>query len=457
MTPVANGNDAPAAARPVQRKLRASITQEQLFPLVSRFDAGRRAYIVVSAYRLRGRIDVAGLRQSVDFTVARHEALRTGLSWEDECLMQVITARRSGVLEFVDLSRGGPHAAEKDIEREVRAMAERRLAWDGEPLTHFRLFRLAELDHVMVAVSHHLIVDGWSIGVLWREIADRYRGTPASSEDSALVQQFADFAQQQRAWLSTDRARQMMRYWSDELLAGPVSTTFPYDTVAIADAGNRSGASRRLTLDARLTERLVNAARSRHATLPALTLMAFQVLLHARSGMADVVVGVPLANRPRRSFYDAIGFYVHTHAVRVRVDRGEGLGELLDRANAKLAAAVTNQELPLAVVLDALKSDGGLWRSRSVYRVLFNFHNEASAPPDFGPVEVEPYGVATETRRKADITLHLTNHGHELECEFEYDTRLYEASTIDRIAEDYIAVLSRSATEPDARIRSVLG
>jgi len=438
--------------RPAARTGPASLTQEQLFPLVSRLPEVNRTYTTYQAYRIRGPVDVDALGTSIDLVVARHEALRTWLDRDPAGLRQVIGPAGSGLLRVVDVAPvpgadpGGVLAEALRIETETLFRV------CDEPLSRFTLFRIAADDHVMLAVVHHLVFDGWSFGVLWREVSQLYRALRAG-EPAALAPvrtQFADFVAQQREWLAGPGARPMVDFWLAELAGCTGGTTIPYDDIP-ASSTARSGARHPFALPAELSAEVAAAARRERVTVAAITLLALQLVVRRAARTDDVVLGIPMGNRTGAATFGAMGFFVNAHALRMRIDAGRTHRDVVRSVAAKLIGALLNQEVPLPAVLAASRADGGAGLPSALFRIVFTFHNEPNPPLHLDGASTGWWEVEDRTRR-ADLTLHIGQSDGRIAGEVEYNTQLYRPQTIERFVTDYTAAVRSVATDPDAPV-----
>ncbi|HEV2733862.1 MAG TPA: condensation domain-containing protein, partial [Longimicrobiaceae bacterium] len=310
-----------AAAPPIGRvpregPLPLSFAQQRLW-IVDRLAPGGSAYNLPHALRLRGPLDAAALRASLDALVERHETLRTTFAEQDGAPVQVIHPPAAVPLPVLDLralaAAGRLAAAERLVDEE----AERPFDLERGPLLRGTLLRLAGDDHVLCFTLHHVVTDGWSMDVLVREVSALYAAFSRGEAPRlpALPVQYADFAAWQRAWLSGATLEAQVGFWKGELAGAPPVLEIPVDRLRSAATSTR-GQSHGFALPAELSRELRALARREGATLFMTLLAAWQALLGRWAGQDDVVVGTPIAGRNRRETEGLSGFFVNMLALR---------------------------------------------------------------------------------------------------------------------------------------------
>ncbi|HSL83168.1 MAG TPA: condensation domain-containing protein, partial [Thermoanaerobaculia bacterium] len=345
------GRPEPSLARRRDRSAPApaSFAQERLW-FLDRLDGGGAAYVVPGALRLGGALDAAALAGALSGVAARHEALRTRFEEEDGGPVQIVEPPAPVPFPVVELA-GLPEAR--------RPAALRRLAhrWAGEPfdlrrgaLLRALLVRLGPADHALLLAVHHIVFDGWSLGVLLRELSELYgagRGDAGPGEAALpeLPVQYADFAAWQRAWLTGPVLEEQLAYWRERLAGAPEVLALPADRSRPADRSGRGG-----RLEVRFGPELAGAlrglARERGATLFMVLLAGFQALLGRLAGTADVPVGTPVAGRSRWEVEGLIGFFVNTLVLRGDLAGDPAFGELVARTRETALEAWARQDLP---------------------------------------------------------------------------------------------------------------
>ncbi|WP_420810271.1 condensation domain-containing protein, partial [Ensifer aridi] len=288
-------------------------------------------YNIPLGWRLRGALDRVAWQRSLDRLFARHEALRsTFVAGEDDPQVEILSAdTRLPVVE--DDLRGEPDA---EVLLSALCEEEARTPFDlaRGPLIRGRLIRLADDDHVFLLTQHHIVADGWSMGVLVRELSSLYRAFAAGRADPLppLAIQYPDYAAWQRQWLSGERLQAQAQYWRDSLSGAPARLALPTDRPRPAQQ-SFAGASVPVVIDQDLTRGLKRLSHQHGTTLFMTVLAAWAAVLARLSGQADIVIGVPTANRGRREVEELIGFFVNTLAVRIDLSGEPSVSDLLER------------------------------------------------------------------------------------------------------------------------------
>jgi amino acid adenylation domain-containing protein len=440
---------ASAAAPPLVRvprggSLSMSFAQERLW-FLDRLFPGSPAYNMPAALRLSGALDPAALERTLREIVRRHEALRTTFLEVDGEPCQRVHPFRPFLLPLADL-RGLPQSArEAEAERIVRTEAARPFDLLSGPLLRAALLRLDERDWVALLCTHHIVSDGWSVGVLVREIADLSRGATLPE----LPVQYADFAVWQRGWLQGEVLETQVAFWLAALEGAPAVLDLPLDRPRSPGAG-RAGV-RTLVLPPDLSVALHELGRRAGATLFMVLLAAFQALLHRLTGGDDLVVGTPIANRTHPGLEGLIGFFVNTLALRSRLDEADpGFGELLGRTRAVALAAYAHQDLPFEKLVEELRVERSLHHA-PIFQVLLVLQNAPMAALELpgltlGPVPLPP-GVA-----KFDLSLSFVEAGSAIHAALDYDAGLFDATTAARLLERLGALFRGIAAHPERRL-----
>jgi len=399
-----------------------SFGQQRLW-LLDQIEPGSAAYNLASAVRLGGELPLDLLERIFAEIVRRHESLRTTFPSREGKPVQVV-APFDPEIRVIDVS-GEDEARERALE-EVR----RPFDLQRGPLLRLALLRLGESDSLLVMTMHHIVSDGWSWGVLLREIGVLYeafsQGRPSPLPE--LPVQYADFAVWQRSWLEGEVLDRQLGWWKQQLAGAPAALELPTDRPRPALPTHRGGI-RPVRLSPDLLEGVAAHCR-RHGATPFMALLAaWAVLLGRHAVQDDVLVGTPVAGRTRRETEDLIGFFVNTLVMRVRLD--DGLGKVRDMA----LDAFAHQDLPFERLVDEVAADRDL-RRPPVFQVLFILQN---AP--LGALELEGLTLSQVPvdagAAKFDLTLNLTATGGFLE----YDADLFDATTAERLAGHYERLL----------------
>ncbi|MBO4208617.1 non-ribosomal peptide synthetase [Micromonospora echinofusca] len=424
-----------------------SPAQEQLW-FVDQLRSGASEYLLHQAVRVRGPLDTRVLRAALTEITARHEILRTRYATADGRAVQVIDAPGPVEVDLVDLT--GLPAADRDrrLDEVVDAALHLPIDLRGWAPLRTRLIRCAADDHVLLLVVHHIAFDGWSWGVLARELHTLYEAFAAGrpSPLPPLPVQYADFAAWQReSWLSGSHVDDQVGYWR-ERLAGLVPLDLPTDRPRPAH-WQAAGDSLTLTVPADLAAALARIGRDRGATPFMVFLAAFQFLLGRYAGQTDVAVGVSVAGRNEVELEDLIGLFVNTVVLRADLAAPVSFLDLLDQVRTTTLDAYGNQDVPFDRIVAELAPDRDLSRN-PLFQVGFGLHNADRDPFALPGLTVTEHPTSW-TSSAFDLSLHLVGqpdgsyHGEVL-----FPTALFDAARVRRMTANYLHLLAGIAADP---------
>jgi len=411
------------------------------------------AYVVPSALRLRGPLDVGLLRRAVATIVGRHEALRTTFELRDGKPVQVVHPALDVDVPELDL-RGEDL---DDAALQARVVAEalgEPMSIEQGPLVRLRLLRTGDDDRVLVLALHHLISDRWSIGILMAEVAALYAAY-AQGEGSPLPPlpiQYGDFATWQQEQLQAGAWADDLAYWREHLAGAPAALELPTDRARAAVQGF-NGSFLPVELPPSLVGPLGGIAHARGATTYMALLACYAVLLHRYSGQDDVVVGVPTAVRGSAELEALIGYFVNTVPIRISLDGDPTWLEVLHRVRTANLGAYEHQEVPFDVVVADLKTARDLSRS-PVYQVSFSFGREPAPTFRLGDAESTRLPVRSGGAR-FDLELQAFDRDGGLGGWFEYDRDLFDEPTIARLAGHFRHLVEEVVADPDRAVSTL--
>jgi amino acid adenylation domain-containing protein len=423
--------------------LAVSSTQERMW-FLDRLDPGTALYNVPFVLRVRGALDPGLLGRAFDLVVARHETLRTALVEVDGRPFARIEPTLRVPLPVVDLTHDAdPSAAALAV---ADAVAREPFDLARAPLVRATLVRVAEDEHVLALALHHAVSDGWSLGVLRRELATLYDDLAAGGnpDGAAPAIQFADYAAWQRARLESGSFDDDLAYWRDRLAGAPELLELPTDRPRPAVQSHR-GSRFAVVWPRHLLDELRNVAAAEGATLYMLLLASFGVLMQRYSGRNDIVVGTPIANRGHEELERLIGYFANTLALRLEVDPTEPFSALLARTRGAAVGAYAHAELPFERLVEELQPERSLSHS-PLFQVLFVMQNREPAAVESG-LSFEPDPSDPGTAR-FDLTLSLSEREDGLRASFEYAEDLFEQATVERMATHLEALLRGVAAGP---------
>nr|WP_275902267.1 non-ribosomal peptide synthetase [Myxococcus vastator] len=439
---------------PRDAALPLSFAQQRLW-FLSQLQKGQAVYNVPFALKLSGALDVDVLRRTFAEVVQRHEVLRTAFTaTEGLPTQQVQPAPEVWDLPVEDLSALKGPARDARVRHRMTEEAHFPFNLAVGPLLRTVLLRLDAEEHVLLLCLHHIASDGWSLGVLVREVAALYaafrEGQPSPLPPLAV--QYADFAAWQRQWVQSQGIQTQL----DELrshLKGVPALALNGDLGRPATHTVR-GASQFFTVSPELVEALEKVARDQGATLFMVLLAAYEVLLSRYSGQKDFCVGSPIAHRTQAELEPLVGFFVNTLALRARLDGAPTFAELVSRVREESLAAYVRQDVPFDRLVEAVGGERGGGRSPLI-QVMFALQNAPMQPPSLPDVTVEPLRSTTETAR-LDLTLSMMDQGDGgLEGALEFSLDLFTPEAAQRLTRHFHTLLEAVVREPQTRIHAL--
>ncbi|GHG93829.1 non-ribosomal peptide synthetase [Streptomyces lanatus] len=429
---------------------RLSYAQQRLW-FLDRLVPGGALYNVPLILSLRGPLDVTALAGAVRNLAARHAPLRTRLVADGGGEpRQVIDADVDVRLDIEDLT-GREHAVAEAAEREARR------AFDLErgPLLRARLLRLADDHSELLLTLHHAASDGWSVGVLLRDLGALYAAGGDGAPLPPLTVEYADHAEWQRRFLDGGAREKQLAYWRERLHGAPPALDLPTDRPRPA-APRYMGEVLPLSLPAPLAERLAEVSRAHGVTPFMMLLAAFQLLLGRYAGVKDVSVGSPVSGRTHPELEELIGFFVNTLVLRTRWDDEPTFAELLERVRETTLGAQEHQDVPFEQIVEALRPPRDPGRS-PLFQVMLSQQNipeTASGWPDLSvTVRETPAGIA-----KFDLTVAWDETplaSGELRGHVEYDVDLFDRTTVERMTRHYLRLLESALADPGSRVSAL--
>ena len=433
--------------RAVREPVPLSYAQQRLW-FLDQLEPGSSIYNVPLALRLEGELEVEALARSFSEVVRRHEVLRTSFGEVDGEAIQIIAAASEVRVVVTDLTELEGREQERQVQELAEAEANEAFDLGQGPLLRVQLLRLGAADHVLLLTMHHIVSDGWSLRVLTEEVVVLYEAYLAE-EPSPLAElgiQYADYAVWQREWLQGEVLERELGYWKEHLRGAPAVLELPLDKPRPAVQSYR-GAFARVLMGAELTQGLKAVSHQEKATLFMSLLAAYQVLLWRYSGESEVVVGTPIANRTQSETEALIGFFVNTLALRTHVSGELTWQELLGQVKEVCLGAYAHQDVPFEKLVDEIQTERNLSHS-AVFQVMLVLQNASGGGQQqlAGPPQQLPglrlSGIGTETHvAKFDLTLLMDETEEALYGVFEYNTDLFEAETIRRLAGHYERLL----------------
>ncbi len=436
-----------------------SFGQERIW-FVDQLQAGSPAYNMPVIFPLRGAVSVPVLEECLTEVVRRHEVLRTTFAMRDGLPMQVIDAPGRFHLAIVEIHQTGA-ARDAELARVLATEVQRPFDLASGPLVRATLVRLGQpgqpgqSEHLFVCVMHHIISDAWSLSVFVRELGVLYEafstGKPSPLPELAI--QYGDFAIWQRETLKGQRLADLLSYWTAKLKGAPLVLKLPTDRPR-SGSHSQQGAVHSFTLPAELCTPLRALSERTHTTMFMTTLAAFNVLLAMYTAADDIVVGTPIANRGRAELEALIGFFLNTLPLRTRFTGDPTFVELLEQVRQDTLDAYAHQDLPFEMLVGAIRPERSL-SVHPIFQVMFvmqsAFPSGAGAGGADSSAGLDQAAVATGKSR-FDLALSLVEAEHSISGSIEYSTDLFDASTMQRMAEHFTTLLADVTRNPEQRL-----
>ena len=423
-----------------------SFAQQRLW-FLDRLEPGSSLYNLSLAVRLIGHCDSRVLGQGLNEIVRRHESLRTTFADKDGRLTQKITSVLNLELPIVDLSDLPEAGRNSSISSLINEEALHPFDLVQGPLLRARLYRLTEEEHILLVTAHHIVTDGWSSDVFFRELSVLYEAY-AKGEASPLPEltiQYADYAVWQRQWLQGEVLEKQLSYWKKQLEGAPPVLEFPLDRPRPA-VQTYKGASESFVFSAELSEGLKALSQVENATLFMTMLAGFNVLLSRYTGSEDIVTGTPIANRTRVELEDLIGFFVNTLVLRTDLSGGPTFLEVLGRVRETAIGAYSHQDLPFEKLVEEMQPRRNLSHA-PLFQVMFALQNAPGSFLSLPYMTVERVEVENRTS-KFDLILFIINSKEGLRGSINYNTDLFHAETIQRMLGHYEVLLKSIIDDP---------
>ena len=433
------------------KDLPLSFAQQRLW-FLDQLVPGSTAYNVPSAVRIRGPLDVTALERSLNEIVTRHEILRTTFSTVEGEAVQIISPPLSHSLPVVDLSGQAGTGREEEAQRLAREEARRPFDLAREPLVRVTLLRLDEEDHVLLLSLHHIVSDGWSMKVLYRELSVLYeafsQNNPSPLTDLPI--QYADFGLWQRQWLQGEILKTQLAYWKKQL--GDVALLQLTTDRPRPALPSHQGARESIKLSKELTQKLRALSRSHDVTLYMTLLAAFQTLLFRYTEQDDIAVGSPIAGRTREETEGLIGFFVNTLVLRSDLSGNPPFRELLARVRETALGAYAHQDLPFEKLVEELQPERNIGHS-PLFQVMFVLQNPLASAPirEFAGLKLRLFRVESEPAQ-FDVMLTMREGAGGLRGSLLYNTDLFDEATIKKMLGHFQTLLEGIVANPERRI-----
>ncbi|WP_257168771.1 non-ribosomal peptide synthetase [Bradyrhizobium sp. SRS-191] len=436
----------PVIAGPRPSSIPLSYAQEPLWFLEQVGLVGA-AYNMAGALRLQGRLDIEALMASLREIVRRHEVLRTRFGVVEGHGVQIIEPDDALQCEVVDLRARDSG----DIGRMISDHANATFDLQAGPLMRTTILRVGDEEHLLLINLHHIVADGWSVGVLFRELGHLY-GSQCGAPQSALAPlpvQYADYAIWQRQWLDGEAGEHQLDHWRRRLAGATTTLALPTDRPRPA-VQSFAGATSRFAVPDELSGQLRDLARRESASLYMVFLAAFSTLLSRYSDQRDILIGSPVNGRSRPELEDLIGMFVNMLVMRCDLSGDPAFRDYLADIKRTALDAYAHQDLPFEKLVEALQPERDLSR-QPLFQACLSFENIPFDGLELAGLTISPVTTTSgHLTTKFDLTLFVRESADGIDCAFEYATDLFDAATIARLADHFVRLLHEIAARPDA-------
>jgi amino acid adenylation domain-containing protein len=438
------------APLPRNQDLPLSFAQARLW-FLNQLEGDSATYNIAESLCLTGHLNLAALNMALQKIVKRHEALRTNFKIVNGSPVQVIAHDTPISISVIDLQHLPQQECMTHVRQWATQEAQRPFDLSNEPLLRVHLLQLGQQEHVLLVVMHHIISDGWSMGVFVQELSALYQALRANKASNlpVLPIQYADFAHWHRQWLTGEVLQTQLNYWKQQLAGAPPLLELPTDRPR-PPVQTFAGSTVEFQLDSRLTQKLKTLSQQSGATLFMTLLAAFAILLSRYSGCEDIVVGSPIAHRNRSEIESVIGLFVNTLVLRTQVQGNPTFGELLQRVRQMALAAYAHQDLPFEKLVEELQPQRCLSYA-PLFQVMFVLQNTPTQTLELPGLSITPLQLEDITA-KFDLTLAMEERELGLVGSWEYNTDLFDATTIAQMAGHFQTLLESIVANPEQRV-----
>ncbi len=438
--------------KPVPREgdLPLSFSQQRLW-FLDQLAPGSTNYNIPAAFRLKGALNLEALQKALKEIIRRHEILRTTFEDRRGEPVQVIHSEIPFELPIIDLSNLSDTEKEEKARELAREDALKSFDLARGPLFRIHLLKLKDDDHLILINMHHTITDGWSMGVMVREMAVLYNAfldkQPSPLPD--LPVQYADYAVWQRNWLQGEVLQKQLEFWKSYIGTNPPVLELPTDHPRPA-VQTFNGQSLRYDFSPELSQKILNFSQKQGATLFMTLLAGFQTLLHRYTRQSTVLVGSPIANRTRSELENLIGFFVNTLVFKADFTQADDFKTLVKQIRENTLQAYAHQDLPFEQLVEALQPERDLSHS-PIFQVAFILQNAPFERMNLKDLTIEPFPPENPTA-KYDLTLYTSESEEGITCFWEYNTDLFEEATIRRMMRHFENLMAKLVENPAEKI-----
>ena len=446
-----NPSSIPIRRQPRHSPLPLSFAQQRLW-FLAQLEPDSSAYLMSSTFHLRGTLRLPALEASLQLLVQRHEVLRTTFVVERDVPLQIMKPELPGSLSVIDLQHLSMAEQGQEVDRILNEEASQPFVLTLGPLFRFMILKLGREEHIFRLTLHHIISDGWSMGVFFRELTTAYTAFAAKQSPSlpTLPIQYADYAVWQRDYLQGDQLERQLAYWREQLHQPVPTLTLPTDYPRPV-VQTFQGAKVDFNLLPSVTEGLKALSQRAQSTLFMTLLAAFQILLQRLAGQDDVCVGIPSAGRTRREIEPLMGFFINTLVIRTTLADTSTFEDFLGQVRSKCLGAFTHQDVPFEKLVEVLQPARDLSRT-PFFQVFFNMIPGKATPWTLPQLTVTSMSKETADS-KFDLTVYLHEDNEQLRGTMVYNATLFQAKRMKILVAQYEQLLEHIVASPNESIR----
>jgi amino acid adenylation domain-containing protein len=433
-----------------EKKIPLSFSQTRLW-FIDQFEKESAVYNIPYALYLTGNLNRNALEQSLQTIIQRHETLRSRFQLVNEAPVQIIEPHIPFTLSIIDLDNQQIYPQSAQVQQRIQQEAQTPFDLTQAPLFRVKLLRLNSQSHILLLTLHHIISDGWSMGILIRELSSLYQAF-CTGKPNPLVPlpiQYADFAIWQREWLTGEVLDNQLSYWQKQLQGSPALLELPTDYPRPSQQ-TFCGTRQRFQLNPELTQQLKSLSQKAESTLFMTLLAAFATLLYRYSSQSDIVIGSPIANRHRQEIESLIGFFVNTLALRINLDENPSFNELLAQVKQVALEGYAHQDLPFEKLVETIQPERSLSYS-PIFQVVFVLQNAPVGNLELPEITLTPLTIETETA-KFDLLLSMGENEEGLTGVWEYNQDLFTGETISRMSQQFQTLLAGIVAHPEQSV-----
>lgn len=430
-----------------------SFAQQRLW-FLDQLEPGSSTYNMPFLLKIEGDFDINVFEKSLNEIIQRHEILRTTFILMDEQPIQIVNSNLSMQVKYVDLRVYSTEEKQNISEEQIKEVAKKPFNLEKGPLVLANVWQVQEKEYWLLLNMHHIVGDGWSVGILIKEISTVYNAF-IKGNDSPLLPltiQYADFSIWQKKWLQGSKQQEQLNYWKKQLSGNLPVLDLPKD-FSRPNKATYNGDEEYITIPKGLVEKLRTLSQQEGSTLYMLLLAVYNILLYRYSKQDDIIVGTPIANRNHLEIEPLIGFFVNTLALRTRVRKDMCFRELLQEVKKTCLGAYSNQDIPFESIVAEIVPQRQS-NSSVLFQTVFALEKQTKSIIEMTGVKVRPENLNINVA-KFDLTLSMFEEEDKISGTFNYNTDLFRKSTIQRISKHYLAILEQVIENPNIKLNKI--